>query len=305
MDLEGNGISLAFLNNYIKNIGVLIVVLLSILVIFIINNKELIKQEKYKIILKRNWSKYKTTIIKEELLYFIFPAIVASLPMALISYFPPRAFLAYELMFMIVLSNNVIIIADYLEEKTAFLIVVSIFLTLIIFGRFSPSTLAQIKYIIPYKDKVTSQYEAAVKNGQKDVIVSKFAYMYWIHRNDYINIDNFFPEVDYRMPVNLLISQNYGFERLTAVGDNEYLIEITVDLEGLDHYEIINKDTGENVGFYKYDKEMRYCIPKEKLKCFVLDCRSNDLENHILKYRVRSIEDDITENVALDDIIIY
>lgn len=303
MSTENKSDFWSFTNNYKMNQNVLKIVLISIVVATIIENKDL-KKEDLNIFKKENWKKYKFSVIKEELLYFILPALIATIPMAIITYFPPRAFLAYELMFMIVLSNNVIIIADFLKEKYVLVAVISILLTLFVFSKYSPSTLAQINYIIPYKDKITSQYENAAKKGEKDVLVSKFDYLQWIHREDYINIDNFFPELNSGMPTNALITKYYGFDKVTAIGDNEYLIEIKVDTEGINPYELINKQTGENVGFMEYDDFIRYCIPKEQLGNFVLDCRKNDLENKILNYRVRSIDEDITNSVNIEELII-
>ena len=304
MDSEGQGVSLLFLENFKASKKLLRIVLLSMFGAFLVENKELAKQEELNIFLKRNWKKYKWETVKEEFLYFIMPALVGSLPMAFISYFPPRAFLAYELMFMIVLANNVIIMADFFKDKNILIACASIALALVVFSKYSPSTLAQINYIIPYKDKVTAQYEEAAKNGEKDVIVSKFDYLPWIHREDFINIDNFFPELNHKMPVNALIARFYGFDRVTAVGDNEYLIEIKVDTEGINPYELINKETGENVGFMEYDNEIRYCIPKNQLGNFLLDFRENGLEEKILEYRVRNEYEEITDKVTLDDIIL-
>ena len=305
MSEEGQGISLAFLNNYKMNKKVLKVVLFSMFVAFLVENKELAKRERLNIFLKENWKEYKWETIKEEFLYFILPALIASLPMALISYFPPRAFLAYELMFMIVLANNVIITADFFKDKYIYIAIASVLLTLVVFSKYSPSTLAQIRYIIPYKDKITNQVMEASKNNEKDVIISKFDYMPWIHREDYINIDNFFPELNHKMPVNVLIARYYDLGRVTAVGEKEYIIEIKVKTEGINPYELINKETGENVGFMEYDDEIRYCIPKEQLGNFLLDCRENELKDKIISYRVRTVGEEITDKVNLEDIIIY
>lgn len=297
--------SLSFLDNYRDNKNVLCVVFLSIIVVFILENIELIKKEKIGFIKLRFWKSYNVDVLKEEILHFIVPALIATLPMAIISYFPPRAFLAYEVMFMIVLSKNVCIIADYFEKYEKCVAICSIILTLIVFGKFSPSTLGQINYIIPYKNKITAQYEEAVKNGEKDVLVSKFEYSQWIHKEDYINIDNFFPELNSGMPVNVLTAQFYGFDKLTAIGDNEYLIEIEVDTEGINPYDVIDKETGENIQKMEYDNLIRYCIPKDKLGEYVLDARENNLEDIILNYRVRYIGGELTkEEVTIDDLII-
>ena len=225
--------------------------------------------------------------------------------MAIITYFPPRAFLAYEVMFMIVFARNIVIISKELNKYNILIAIISIICSLIVFGKFSPSTLGQINYIIPYKDKVTSEYEQALANGEKDVLVSKFEYANWIHAEDWINIANFFPEFDYHMPVNALISQYYGFDRLTAIGDNDYLIEIEVDTDGINPYELIDKETKTSIQYMEYDEFIRYTIPKDKLGEYVLDCRKNNLKDKILSYKVRFIGGELANtDINLEQLII-
>ena len=219
-----------FLYNYRDNSGPILVTVISMIIVCIVENWNKLKLKDLKI------KEYNFGILKEELLYFIIPALIATLPMAVIAYFPPRAFLAYETMFMIVLAKNVYYLAEKFKNYEKTIAVISILLTLFVFGRFSPSTLGQINYIIPYKEKVTAQYEEAKARGEKDIVVSQFEFLQWIHREDGINIYNFFPEFIYKMPVNVIIAQYYGFDRVTAIGDDEYLIEVQVDTEGINKY---------------------------------------------------------------------
>lgn len=292
--------SLEFLQNYKDNKNVLIIVLISMISIVLVDNFKLFKNENL-----RNIKQIDLKIVKEEFIYFILPALIATLPMAFISYFPPRAFLAYEVMFMIVLSKNVTILIERLKDYDCLIALTSIVLTLIVFGKFSPSTLAQINYIIPYKNKVTQEYELAKTNGEKDVLVSKFEYMPWIHGEDEINIMNFFPEFNYKMPVNALICQFYGFDRVTAVGANEYLIEIEVDTEGINQYLILDKETGEKIKYIEYDNNIIYCIPKEKLGIYCLDARRNELSDKVLNYKIRYIGGEVpTEQVPLNMLLL-
>ncbi len=300
MDTEQRGISLDFLKNYSDNKGVLITVFASMIIAFICENFDVLKLEKFKGLKKSNYS-----TIKMEICNFIIPSLIASLPMAIIGYFPPRAFLAYEVMFMIILAKNVYIIFENLENNYIVVILISIISSLIVFGRFSPSTLGQINYIIPYKNKVTSQYENAKKNGEKDVLVSKFEFMNWIHKEDYINISNFFPEFDYHMPVNALISQYYGFDRLTAISDNDYLIELEVDTEGINPYYVIDKQTSKNIYTMEYDNLIRYTVPKDKFGEYLLDCRENGIKDKIINCKIRYIGGELSqEEIDLEKVII-
>lgn len=287
-----------FLNNYKENILPILAVILSMIIVTIVDNIEKIKS-------KASLKEYNFKILKEELIYFILPALIATIPMAVIAYFPPRAFLAYETLFMIVLAKNVYYLAEKFGKYEKTIALVSILLTLVVFGRFSPSTLGQINYIIPYKEKVTSQYEEAKSKGEKDVVVSEFEFLQWIHREDGINIYNFFPEFIYKMPVNVLIAQYYGFDRVTAIGDDEYLIEIKVDTEGINEYEVIDIDTGETVQEMEYDNFARYSIPKDKLKKYKLKAIDKNIEEIVLDYQVQFVGGRLTkEQVSIEDLII-
>ena len=299
VDQTNTAFSWNFLNNYKENKWVLITVLLSMIATFVVANFEKIKNKDFKM------KEYDFSLIKEEGLFFVLPALIATLPMAVISYFPPRAFLAYEVLFMIVLAKNVYYLAEHFEKYEKTIAIVSIILTLFVFEKFSPSTLGQINYIIPYKNKVTMQYEEAKAKGQRDVVVSKFEFLQWIHREDGINIDNFFPELIYKMPVNALIAQYYGFDRVTAIADNEYLIEIQVDTEGINKYYVIDIETGEEVQEMEYDNFVRYPIPKDKLGKHKLESEDGKLEDIVLDYKVQYVGGELTKDeVKVEDLII-
>ena len=299
VDQTNTAFSWNFLNNYKENKWVLITVLLSMIAVFVVTNYEKIKNKDFKI------KEYNFSLIKEEGLFFVLPALIATLPMAVISYFPPRAFLAYEVLFMIVLAKNVYYLAEHFGKYEKTIAIVSIILTLFVFEKFSPSTLGQINYIIPYKNKVTMQYEEAKAKGQRDVVVSKFEFLQWIHREDGINIDNFFPELIYKMPVNALIAQYYGFDRVTAIADNEYLIEIQVDTEGINKYYVIDIETGEEVQEMEYDNFVRYPIPKDKLGKHKLESEDGKLEDIVLDYKVQYVGGELTKDeVKVEDLII-
>ncbi|MCI8277264.1 MAG: hypothetical protein HFJ46_05005 [Clostridia bacterium] len=289
------------LGNYTNAKKHLIIVGVSMLVAFILSNINVIKEEKTKCILPKNWKKYDISIIKKEVLYFILPALIGTLPMLVISYFPPRAFLPYEAMFMIVLSANVQYIAEYFKKYEKTIAVVSVILTLIVFRKYSPSTLAEIRYIIPYKEKVTSQYEEAAKKGEKDVLVSNFKYSQWIHIEDWINIHNFFPEFNPGMPVNVFISMYYGFDRVTAIGDDEYVIEIKLNSDETNTYFVTEKETGIQIYMMQYNDVIRYTIPKDKLGSYLL---TEDISNKVIDYSVRYIGGDLSKaEVALKDLM--
>lgn len=306
MEGEGGNFSWAFLDNYKNNQRPLKWVLFSMVIVFILENIKVLKDdENVNISFKRNYKKLDYTLVKEEFLHFILPALIATVPMAIISYFPPRAFLAYEVMFMIVFAKNVTYVIECFKNYEKLIAVCAILATLFVFAKFSPSTLAQINYIIPYKEKVTAQYEEAKAKGEKDVIVSLFEQTPWIHIYDWINISNFYPEFNFKMPVNRLISTYYGFDRLTALSDNEYLIELTVDTEGINPYSVYDVNAEQFTLTFEYDELIRFSIPKDKFKIWKLDCRENDIENLVLDYKVRYVGGDVSkDDYTLNDLLL-
>lgn len=305
MESGDRHLSTQFLNNFVVNKWPLLIVGLSTIVMYIVENYTEIKDEKISFFKISNIKKHNNQLVKLELLYFILPTIVALIPMAVISYFPERAFLAYETIIMMIFAKNIQVIFSKIEKYNIPVAIISILLTLFVFAKYSPSTLAQINYLIPYKNKITKQYETAVENGERDVIVSEFDKEQWIHSEDYINIANFFPILDWHWPTNQLICQYYGFDRVTAVGDNEYLIEIEVDTEGINEYDIIDVTTGENVGHMEYDNLIRYTISKEQLKEFKIDFRKNGLASKIKNIRIRYVGGELGKNeYTTDDIVL-
>lgn len=305
MESGDRHLSTQFLNNFVVNKKPLLVVLLSIIAMYIAENFSQIKEEKIGFLKFSNIKRHNNQLIKLELLFFILPTIIALIPMAVISYFPERAFLAYETIILMIFAKNIQVIFQKFENYDIAVAILSIVLTLFVFAKYSPSTLAQINYLIPYKNKVTKQYETAVEKGERDVVVSEFDKEQWIHSEDYINIANFFPILDWHWPTNQLICQYYGFDRVTAVGDNEYLIEIEVDTEGINEYDLIDIDTGENVGHMEYDNLIRYTISREQLKKFKLDFRKNGLANKIKNIRIRYVGGELAKNeYTTDDVIL-
>lgn len=287
-----------FLYNYRDNAGPILVTLTSMIIVFVTENWDKLKNKNFKI------KEYNFEILKEEIMYFILPALIATLPMAVISYFPPRAFLAYETMFMIVLAKNIYYLAEKFKKYEKTIAVISILLTLFVFGRFSPSTLGQINYIIPYKEKITAQYENAKAKGEKDVVVSKFEFLQWIHRENGINIYNFFPELVYKMPVNVVVSQYYGFDRVTAIGDDEYLIEIQVDTNGINNYEVIDIETGEIIQEMEYDNFIIYTIKKDKIGKHKLSAVEGSLKEIVLDYQIKFVGGKLErEQVSIEELI--
>lgn len=283
MGQENTTFSLACLGNYKNAKYHLLVVLISMVGVGCLKEKDL---------------------LKKEILFFILPAIIATIPMAIIANFPPRAFLPYEVLFMIILSKNVTVLAKKFEKYNVVIAIISVAFVLIAFRRYAPSTLAQIRYIIPHKYAVMNQIEEAAAKGEKEVLVSEFKYLDWIHREHYINIDNFFIEWRADMPINRYTAMYYHFDKVQAIGEDEYLIQLWVDTEGLNTYFVIDRTTGIQQHMMQYENQIEFTIPKEQLGNFVLNCKVNDVEDQILDYKVKYIGGELSkEEVSIDDLI--
>ncbi len=251
------------------------------------------------------WFKDGKDLVKKELLFFFVPLIIATIPMGVIANFPPRAFLPYEFLIASVMVGNIILLLEKVEKYNIALAILSVVFTLVVFRRFSPSTLAQIRYIIPYKEELTRELNEAKEKGEKDVLVLSFDYLNYIHREDYINIDNFFVDWNCTMPVNVFTAMYYDFDKVTAIGKDNYMIEIEVDTEGINPYFVIDKETGIQTDMMECDNWIRFQIPKDKFGKYVLNCQVNDVEDLVKSYKVRSIEGEkLKDTYSIDDLII-
>lgn len=296
MGNENHSFSFAVLSNYIENIIPIVAMILSIVI-----NRVLVKKLK-----KEDDS------LAWMIMLYIVPVLIATIPMIIIGYFPPRAFLAYETLFAVLIADNTYRIFENIKElkigdKKKLLIapVFSIIIGLLVFGRFSPSTLAQVNYLIPYKDMVYESYYKNAILANHDVLVPEFKYMQWIHKEDGINISNFFPELNYNMPTNATIAQYYGFDRVTAIDEDSVLVEIKIDNDK-PHTFKVNNEVGTNIYWFEYTDEIRFTVKKNQIGKWKLDLSHDDLSSKIQGIRVRDLEKEYTENedYKLDDFIL-
>ncbi len=281
LDVNENGSLFACLGNYKDIKGQLILTIISMIGVGILKQKEL---------------------IKKEIIYFIIPVVIATTPFALMGYFTPRCFVPYEALIIMIVTANVNYLLQHFATYKKSILAICVLATVIVFARMLPSTYSAIRYILPYKIKVTAQLEEARKNGDKDVIVSKFLFMDKICREDLINVDNFFIETSSSSVVNTYLSLYYGFDCVRAISDIDYLIEIETDIiENVD-YGILNKDTLELISIVTASDEICFSIPKEQLGTYVVDCRDKDLRSHVKSVRIRAVGEEIP-NPDLEQLI--
>ena len=300
LDIKTDGSPLACLGNYKDIKGQLIITLITIITVGILKQKEMPKKAEGKLLSKINV--LNNDLIKKEVLYFVLPCIIATTPFAIMGYFTPRCFLPYEALIIIVAVTNLQYIVEYFKEYRKSVIVVSVIATILVFSRMLPTTYSDIRYIIPYNLKVNNQLNEAKKNGDKDVIVSKFLFMDKIRREDLINVDNFFVETDSKCSVNTFLALYYGFDVIRAISDIDYFVEIETDISEEVEYGILNKDTLELLGIVKASNEIDFTIPKEKLGTYVVDCRDKDLRSHVKSVRIRGVGEEL-ENADIEMLI--
>lgn len=281
LDVNTNGSPLACLGNY-KDIKVqLIITLLSMIVVGVLKQKEL---------------------IKKEIIYFIIPCVIATTPFALMGYFTPRCFVPYEAFIIIIAVTNIQVICEHFAQHKKLQIGIACLVTILVFARMLPNTYSAIRYIFPYKLKVTKQLEQAQEKGEKDVVVSKFLFMDKIHREELINIDNFFLDISTQHGVNTYLSLYYQFDCVRAISDIDYLIEIDTDIAEEVKYGIIDKNTLELIQIIPASEKIVFTIPKEKWGTYVVDCRDKDLRSHVKSVRIRAVDEEM-QNPDLEQLI--
>ena len=272
VDVTENKSALACLGNYKDIKWQLVIIVISMIWVGFLKQKEL---------------------LKKEIIYFILPCIIATIPFSIMGYFTPRCFVPYEaLLISIVSANSQIIASHFSERKKGYLLLCGI-LTIIAFSRMLPTTYSDIRYILPYKIKLTKQLEKARENGEKDVIVSKFLFMDKICREDLINVDNFFLETSTASVVNTYLSLYYKFDRIRAISDADYFIEIDTDIVQNVDYGILNKDTLELISIVSASDKICFTIPKEQFGKYVVDCRDKDLRSHVKNVRIRAVDEEM------------
>lgn len=281
LDMGQKGTIFSCLGNY-KDIKVqLLLILTSMIGVGVLKQKEL---------------------LKKEILYFIIPCMIATIPFAIMGYFAPRCFVPYEALLTSCLCANVQYLEQYFSKYKKTIIGITILVIIIVFTRMGFSVYSDIRYILPYKIKVTKQLKTASKNEEKDVIVSKFLFMDKICREKMINIDNFFITTDSGSVVNTYASLYYKFDFLRAISDIDYLVEIGTDITENVDYGIINKDTLELISVVTASDKLVFTIPKEQYGTYVVDCRDKDLRSHVTYLRVRCVGDEI-DNPNIEDFI--
>ena len=238
-------------------------------------------------------------ILKEQVKYFIFPAIFALLPMIIIAEFPIRASLAYEVMiFIVILKNLKLICAEYNEEKIvkiSSVVVVSIAM-LVLYSK----SLFSLCCLKPYSEKIESQIEYQKNNNQRDIVVSKFNYEKFAKYFIQVYMDIFPKNLDTSI-INNYMSVYYDVDSITAVEDGYVQIEIDISNEDeIVPYNVIDRETKEIIAERvilgellmpntSLNGRLIFNIPIEKLDNAYLEL-NDSVKQNIINIEYRSLD---------------
>lgn len=142
VDPTEKGTFFSCLGNYKDIKGQLIIMLVSMIAVGFLKQKEL---------------------IKKEIIYFILPCIIATTPFAIMGYFTPRCFVPYEALIIIIATTNIQLIVKHFAQYKKSLIAIAAITTIVVFARMLPTTYSDIRYLLPYKLKLTNQLTEAKK----------------------------------------------------------------------------------------------------------------------------------------------
>lgn len=203
-------------------------------------------------------------ILNIQLRYFIFPIILAIIPMIIIVEFPVRAALAYEVMLYIVILQNLQIIYKALKMKNKKIFNILTYCVIIasVVLLYSKSIFAFF-VISPYNKKIENQIDEQIAKGTTDVIVSEFEYIKFAKFiGVYMDV---FPKVTDNSIINTYMSNYYNINTITAVKDEYALVEVVLsEEEKIENYNIVNKETGEVIT--DRIKTMELPMPEATLK---------------------------------------
>ena len=273
----------------LKNILALYkIIILYIVTILILKKSNKVKQ-KYDV----------NTILKQQIHYFIFPIILALIPMIIIAEFPIRAALAYEVLLYILILKNLDIIFKSFENKkikkriTATVILISILLL------YSKSLFAFI-YLRPYKEKIENQISQEKQLGKNDIIISQFENLNLAKIiGVYMDI---FPKATDTSIINSYMSTYYDINTITAIEDGYAQIEIDIKDEAeITEYSVKDKNTDKTITNRIVDVELPmpqtsmlnriiFNIPVVQLNNVYIDL-PNNIKDNITDIKVKTLSD--------------
>ena len=234
----------------------------------------------------------KTKIYKNQIL-FLLSIIIGIMPMTIISEFPMRSMLPYEVMIIILIIANVQwIINNYNLKKlvNAISIVISIPVIYMLVRNISYSE----KYMRPYKEKIEQEINLAYITNQTDVVLSKFEDSGYLQSRIAKFLIDSSPQTFSTNLINTYMATYYGFDSIQAIKDNEYLINIKLKEEVKNTtYNLI--DNNNNIvatslidNTLVNTNKIQFIISKEDLNNIKIDL-SEEIKTKIQKIELKSV----------------
>ncbi len=270
-----------------------ILALYKIIILYIATIIILTKSKK----IKQNYDV--SSILKEQVRYFIFPILVALLPMIIIAEFPVRAALAYEVILFILILKNLDIIFKSMQNKKIekYISIVVVFLS--IFMLYSKSLFA-ITCLKPYKEKIDEQIMQEKSSGKTDILISQFENLNLAKLlGVYMDI---FPKSTDSSIINSYMSTYYGVNSITAITDGYAQIEISLKNEAeIIDYNLVDKTTGNIITSRitkvelpmpqtSLNKRIIFNVPVEDLNNAYVDLPDN-VKQDIIEIKIKTLND--------------
>lgn len=227
-----------------------------------------------------NYKKYKKEVL-QQLKYFIFPIIIAFLPMLIIPVFPARSMLPYETIMYICIVANICSLAKELysmEKKSYRITAIIVTIIILVSSTFMLCyyTYFAVKHIKPYENMLLSRIEETKNDNKKDIVIKPFDKIEQAKKMQ-VNLE-MFPDILTNQCASYYIARYYGLDSVIAVPEGMTCIEVEMnELDNNKEYKVLNKNTGEilanrilelNYGFYAKNitNIASFCIKTEDLE---------------------------------------
>ena len=274
----------------IKYLIVLYIITLIVLFIINVTNK------------KENTLK----VLKNQIL-FILPIIIGLLPMIIIAEFPTRSMLPYEIMIIIIIiANTQFIINKYNLKKLVK--IASVIISIPVIYMFIRNVSYSEKYMKPYKEKIEQEINLAKIESQTDVVLSRFEEVNYLQSPMARFLVDYSPKTFSTNIINTYMATYYGFNTIQAIGDNEYLVDITLnsEIENAQYNLLDSNNTIIRTSLYDNTLEktnkIQFIILKEEFGNVKITL-PEDLENKIQKVELKSVLK--SEEIDLNKIVTF
>ena len=275
--------------NIIKNLWHIKYLILSYVITSIIVYIKSKKDEKDSLNILDKSIKNGRQLLKRELIYFVFPGIIAMLPMIIISEFPDRAMLSYEVCIIILVITNLKYLLNIFKVNQNYLRCVSGIMLIFIFLELGYAVFVEYNYYRPYKEYFSVLFKQANQNDIKEVVVNEFEHYDKLKKSD-ILLD-FFPKTLDGEIINSYMAIYYNLDSIMAKKENEYIVEVTLfENDNLENYNVIEIESNNIVSNrilnfqsrmpnYSLENRLIFKIPKDNIGTYFIALPSFMEEN--------------------------